>query len=106
MAIIIYLVTVLMERTTRDHTAQHPDAAASLREGLGEMFTVTDLGPAGQLARCLATTNMIGLPNSPVVGRVNGRVTSYGVVEIALRWTATGFLEAEKAFKKLRVMPT
>ena len=81
--------------------AQHPDAAASVLEGLDEMFTITDLGLTGELARCLATTNVIESPNS-VVRRVSGRVTNYKDVEMALRWTAAGFMEAEKSFKKLR----
>lgn len=51
--------------------------------------------------RCLATTNVIESPNS-VVRRVSGRVTNYKSAEMALRWTAAGFLEAEKSFKKLR----
>ena len=73
----------------------------ALLEGLDEMFTITDLGITGELARCLATTNVIESPNS-VVRRVSGRVTNYKDVEMALRWTAAGFLEAEKSFKKLR----
>lgn len=81
--------------------AQHPDAAASVLEGLDEMFTITDLGVTGELARCLATTNVIESPNS-VVRRVSGRVTNYKDAEMALRWTAAGFLEAEKSFRKLR----
>lgn len=81
--------------------AQHPDAAASALEGLDEMFTITDLGITGELARCLATTNVIESPNS-VVRRVSGRVTNYKDAEMALRWTAAGFLEAEKSFRKLR----
>lgn len=60
----------------RSLKAQHPDAAASVLEGLDEMFTITDLGVTGELARCLATTNVIESPNS-VVRRVSGRVTSY-----------------------------
>ena len=81
--------------------AQHPDAAASVREGLDEMFTITELGITGELARCLATTNVIESPNS-VVRRVSRRVTNYKDAQMALRWTAAGFLEAEKSFKKLR----
>jgi hypothetical protein len=65
------------------------------------MFTITELGITGELARCLATTNVIESPNS-VVRRVSGRVTNYKDAEMALRWTAAGFLEAEKSFKKLR----
>ncbi len=85
----------------RDLKAQHPDAAASVLEGLDEMFTITELGITGELARCLATTNVIESPNS-VVRRVSGRVTNYKDAEMALRWTAAGFLEAEKSFKRLR----
>jgi putative transposase len=32
----------------------------------------------------------------------NQQVTNYKDAEMALRWTAAGFLEAEKSFKKLR----
>ncbi|MCX7246514.1 MAG: transposase, partial [Burkholderiales bacterium] len=80
---------------------QHPDAAASVLEGLDEMFTVAELGITGELARCLVTTNVIESPNS-VVRRVSGRVTNYRNADMALRWTAAGFLEAEKSFRKLR----
>ncbi len=37
-----------------------------------------------------------------MVRRVSGRVTYYKDAEMALRWTAASFLEAEKSFKKLR----
>ena len=81
--------------------AQHPDAAASLLEGLEELFTINLLGVTGELARCLATTNVIESPNS-VVRRVGRRVTNYRDVKMAMRWAAAGFLEAEKAFRRLR----
>ena len=81
--------------------AQHPDAAASLLEGLEELFTINRLGVAGELARCLATTNIIESPNS-AVRRVSGRVTRYRDAQMAMRWVAAGFLEAEKAFRRLR----
>ena len=81
--------------------AQHPDAAASLLEGLEELFTINRLGMTGELARCLATTNIIESPNS-VVRRVSGRVTNHRDVHMAMRWAAAGFLEAEKAFRRLR----
>ena len=81
--------------------AQHPDAAASLLEGLEELFTINRLGVSGELARCLATTNVIESPNS-VVRRVGRRVTNYRDVKMAMRWAAAGFLEAEKAFRRLR----
>lgn len=81
--------------------AQYPDAAASLLEGLDELFTINRLGVTGELARCLATTNIIESPNS-VVRRVSARVTRYRDAQMALRWVAAGFLEAEKAFRRLR----
>ena len=81
--------------------AQHPDAAASLLEGLEELFTINRLGLTGELARCLATTNVIESPNS-MVRRVSGRVTRYRDADMAMRWVAAGFLEAEKAFRRLR----
>jgi transposase-like protein len=90
-----------LRELAKDLKAQHPDAAASVLEGMDEMFTITELGLTGELARCLATTNVIESPNS-VVRRVSGRVTNYKDAEMALRWTATGFIEAEKSFKKLR----
>jgi transposase-like protein len=90
-----------LRELARNLQAQHPDAAASVLEGIDEMFTITELGITGELARCLATTNVIESPNS-VVRRVSGRVTNYKDAEMALRWTAAGFLEAEKSFRKLR----
>ena len=81
--------------------AQHPDAAGSLLEGLEELFTINRLGVTGELARGLATTNVIESPNS-VVRRVSRRVTNYRDVAMAMRWTAAGFLEAEKSFRRLR----
>lgn len=81
--------------------AEHPDAAASLIEGLEEIFTVNRLGLTPALARCLATTNLIENPNG-AVRRVSGRVCRYRDAEMALRWTASGFLEAEKNFRRLQ----
>lgn len=81
--------------------ADHPDAAASLLEGLDEIFTVNRLGLTPALARCLATTNIIENPNG-AVRRVAHRVCRYRDAEMALRWTASGFLEAEKNFRRLQ----
>jgi transposase-like protein len=90
-----------LKELAKDPKAQHPDAAASVLEGVDEMFTITELGITGELVRCPATTNVIESPNL-AVRRVSGRVTNYKDAEMALRWTAAGFLEAEKSFKKLR----
>jgi len=50
--------------------------------------------------RCLCTTNIIENPNG-AVRRVIRRMTRYRDAGMALRWTATGFLEAEKTFRKI-----
>ena len=81
--------------------AEHPDAAASLLEGLEETFTVNRLKLTPSLMRCLASTNVIENPNG-AVRRVTHRVSRYRDAEMALRWTATGFLEAEKSFRKIQ----
>jgi transposase-like protein len=45
---------------------EYPSAAASLREGLEECFTMNRLGVPPSLHRCLATTNIIESPNAGV----------------------------------------
>ncbi|NJO12671.1 MAG: hypothetical protein HC872_03485 [Gammaproteobacteria bacterium] len=81
--------------------SEHADAAASLLEGLEESFTVNRLNLTPALSRCLSSTNIIENPNG-AVRRVTRRVSRYRDVEMALRWTATGFLEAEKSFRKIQ----
>jgi transposase-like protein len=73
----------------------HPKAAASLREGLKETFTINHLGLSSRLRTCLATTNIIESSLSGVEGRT-GRVTRWRSGEMALRWAAAAALETEK----------
>jgi putative transposase len=80
---------------------EYADAAASLLEGLEETFTVNRLKLTPSLIRCLASTNVIENPNG-AVRRVTHRVSRYRDAEMALRWTATGFLEAEKSFRRIQ----
>ena len=80
---------------------EHPDAAASLLEGLHETFTVNALGLPPTLMRCLCTTNIIENPNG-IVRRTSRRVTRYRDASMALRWSAAGFLEAQKSFRKIQ----
>jgi len=77
--------------------AECADAAASLLE----TFTVSCLKLTPSLMRCLASTNVIENPNG-AVRRVTHRVSRYRDAEMALRWTATGFREAEKLFRKIQ----
>jgi len=78
----------------------HPKAAASLREGLEETFTINHLGLSPMLRTCLATTNIIESSLSGVEGRT-GRVTRWRSGEMALRWAAAAALETEKNFRKI-----
>jgi transposase-like protein len=81
---------------------EHPDAAASLLEGLEETFTVSRMKLPPSLMRCLCTTNIIIENPNGAVRRVSRRVCRYRNADMALRWTATGFLEAEKSFRRLQ----
>lgn len=77
-----------------------PAAAASLREGLQECFTINRLGVPRSLHRCLGTTNLIESPQSGVRRRT-GRVCYWRDAGMVSRWVATAFLETEKRFNKL-----
>lgn len=79
---------------------EHPDAAASLREGLAETFTVNRLGLPASLRRGLCTTNVIESPNGTVRGKI-GRVKRWRDGAMILRWTASALLAAEKSFRRL-----
>jgi transposase-like protein len=78
----------------------HPKAAASLREGLEETFTINRLGLSPRLRKCLATTNVIESSLSGVEGRT-GRVTRWRSGEMCLRWAAAAALETERNFRKI-----
>lgn len=79
---------------------QHPQAAASLLEGLEETFTVNRLGVPAKLAKCLVTTNIIENPNGTVRQKTR-RVCRWQDGLMVLRWTACAFLYAEKRFKRV-----
>ena len=80
---------------------EHKDAAASLLEGMEESFTVNALGLTPALVRCLATTNIIESPNR-CVRDVIGKVSRWRDADMVLRWSAAGFLEAEKSFRRIQ----
>jgi putative transposase len=80
---------------------KYPSAAASLREGLEEMFTVRRLGCPDRLARSLSCTNMIESMIS-VIQRLCGRVTNWKDPRMVRRWVGVGMLEAERSFRRIR----
>lgn len=79
----------------------NPSAARSLEEGLEETLTVHRLGVGTLLRRSLANTNPIESCLS-TVERVSRNVKRWRVGDHALRWTATGLLEAERKFRKVK----
>ena len=78
----------------------NPTAARSLEEGLEETLTVHRLGIGGVLRRKLATTNPIESCLS-TVQRVARNVKRWQGDQ-PLRWTATGLLEAERKFRRIK----
>jgi transposase-like protein len=89
------------QRLAHELEADHPDAAASLREGLEDMFTVARLGISGPLARTLTNTNCIESMIS-ITRRTTGRVTKWKDGAMKKRWIAAGMLEAERSFRRVR----
>lgn len=79
---------------------EYPSAAASLREGLEEMFTVNRLGLPPNLTRCLVSTNVIESPTSGVRLRTR-RVCRWRDGKMVLRWAAAAWLMTEKKFRKI-----
>lgn len=85
----------------RQLETQHPSAAASLREGLDEMFTVRQLGISDRLARSLSCTNAIESMIS-VIRTTTDRVTNWKDTTMVRRWVGAGMLEAERSFRRIK----
>jgi putative transposase len=79
---------------------EQPAAAASLREGLEECFTINRMGIPSSLHRCLATTNLIESPQSGVRMRTR-RVCRWRDAAMMQRWVAASFLATEKNFRRI-----
>ena len=79
---------------------EHPAAAGSLREGLGELFTVNELGLTPPLRRCLGTTNLIDNAHSGMRQRMR-RVTRWRDGSMVVRWAAASFLDAGQNYRKI-----
>jgi putative transposase len=81
--------------------ADHADAAASLLEGIEEMFTVNDLGLTPALIRCLGTTNIVENPNG-TLRVITRRVSRWRDRDMIERWAALAYMEAERRFRKIQ----
>ena len=79
----------------------HPDAAASLTEGLAETVTINRLGIDGRLARTLATTNP--MESTVDIIRTHARnVKRWMDGDMHLRWAAAGMLAAEGQNRRIK----
>ena len=90
-----------LENLARTLTKAHPSGAESLREGLKETLTVKRLGLTGVLAKTLETTNPIENMNGGI-RRITDRVKHCRGGQMALRWVASGALEASRGFRRLK----
>jgi len=90
-----------LEKIFRQLERINPSAARSLEEGLEETLTVHRLGVGTLLRRTLASTNPIESCLS-TVERVARNVKRWRAGDHALRWTATGLLEAERRFRRVK----
>lgn len=79
----------------------HPDAAASLREGLVETVTINALGVTGTLARTLATTNP--MESTVDIIKTHARnVKRWQPGDMRLRWAAAGMVAAEAQYRRVK----
>ncbi|MFZ0335691.1 MAG: IS256 family transposase [Candidatus Acidiferrales bacterium] len=90
-----------LEKIFRQLERINPSAARSLEEGLEETLTVHRLGVGKLLRQTLASTNPIESCFS-IVEKVARNVKRWRAGNHSLRWTATGLLEAEKKFRKVK----
>jgi putative transposase len=79
----------------------NPSAAASLREGLEDMFTVRRLGVPDRLARSLSCTNAIESMIS-TVRLVSSGVKRWRDPAMVRRWVGTGMIEAQRSFRRIK----
>jgi len=91
----------LLRSLARRLEREAPGVAGSILEGLDEILTVIRLGLPKELQRSLACTNIIENAHG-TVRIVQRNVKRWRHAEMALRWTATGMLEAQKTFRRLK----
>lgn len=90
-----------IEKQARWLEKEYPSAAASLLEGLDEMFTINRLGLTPSLMRCLGTTNLIDSSHSGMRLKT-GRVTRWRNGQMVMRWAAASLLATEKHYRKIQ----
>lgn len=90
----------VLQALARSLDDKHPDAAASLREGMEETLTVTRLGLPPSLLRTFQSTNTVESAFS--VARTTMRnVKRWRDGKMIQRWTAAGMEVAQKQFRRV-----
>lgn len=90
-----------MKKVAKELAVAHPDAAASLLEGLEDTFTVNRLGLPPLLVVSLASTNLIENANGAIRTAI-GRIKRFESSQHALRWCGNALLEAEQNMRTLK----
>jgi putative transposase len=90
-----------LERLASSLEAEHPGAAASIREGLDETLTLQRLGIAGALYRTLRSTNPIENLNGSIATYTRNVKRWQGGTMI-LRWASAAVLDAKERFRRIR----
>jgi len=90
-----------LERLASSLEADHPGAAASVREGLDETLTLQGLGVEGTLYRKLRSTNAIENLNSGVATYARNVKRWQGGLMV-IRWVSAAIVEAEKKFRRIQ----
>jgi transposase-like protein len=88
------------QELARQLETRWPDAAASLHEGLDDMFAVRKLGVTGRLAKSLTNTNVIESMIS-IERDTTRNVKRWRDGTMVKRWAAAGMLNAERSFRRL-----
>ncbi len=95
------LAKARLERLASSLEADHPGAAASVREGLEETLTLQGLGIEGTLYRKLRSTNAIENLNSGIAN-YSKNVKRWQGGSMVVRWVSAAIVEAEKKFRRVQ----
>ncbi len=95
------LAQTRLERLASSLKADHPGAAASVREGIEETLTLQGLGIGGTLYRKLRSTNAIENLNSGIV-TYSSNVKRWQGGLMVVRWVSAAIVEAQKKFRRVQ----
>ncbi len=90
-----------LERLASSLEADHPGAAASVREGLDETLTLQRLGIEGFLYKTIRSTNTIENLNSGIA-TYSRNVKRWQGGSMVVRWVSAAIVEAEKKFRRVK----